>query len=265
MPLRWFSRRPPQIDESLWQSTLTQYPLAGHLSTSELGQLRSLCSEFLNRKTISGARGFEINEQVRITIAFQACLPVLKLGLAGYDDFIEIIVYPAQFRVPRRIIDEDGLVHESVEDLSGEAMDGGPIVLSWPDVQADDTNVTIHEFVHKLDLADGEADGIPALSGPRRRRWRENLHYAYEHFCDTLDAIEAAIPPNVDPETEQADPWYGRLPLDPYAAVDPAEFFAVCGEAFFVTPHRLAQAYPAWYRELAEFFGQDPRLGCSQT
>ena len=95
--------------------------------------------------------------------------------------------------------------------------------------------------------AAGEDRGRPRRrgSGPRRRRWRENLHFAYEHFCDTLDAIEAEIPPDVDPETEQADPWFGRLPLDPYAAVDPAEFFAVCGEAFFVTPHRLAQAYPA--------------------
>jgi len=259
MPLRWFTRHPLQIEESLWQATLTQYGLARHLSPSELGELRSLCAEFLSRKTISGAHGFEIDERVRVTIAFQACLPVLKIGLTSYDDFVEIIVYPAQFRVPRRIVDEDGLVHESIEDLSGEAMDGGPIVLSWPDVQAADTNVTIHEFVHKLDLADGEADGIPALSGPRRRRWRETLHHAYEQFCDALDAIEAAIPPDVDPETEQADPWYERLPLDSYAAVDPAEFFAVSGEAFFVTPHRLAQAYPAWYRELSEFFGQDPR------
>jgi Mlc titration factor MtfA (ptsG expression regulator) len=259
MLFRWFTRPPLQIDEQLWRSVLDRYALASHLNTNETGQLRSLCSEFLSQKTISGAHGFEINDRVRVTIAFQACLPVLKLGLAHYDDFVEIIVYPAQFRVPRQIVDEDGLVHESIEDLSGEAMDGGPVVLSWPDVQADDMNVTIHEFIHKLDLADGEADGIPSLSGPRRRRWREILHQTYEHFCDALDAIEAAIPPDVDPESEQADRWFDHLPMDPYAATDPAEFFAVSGEAFFVTPHQLAQAYPAWYRELAEFFGQDPR------
>ena len=82
---------------------------------------------------------------------------------------------------------------------------------------------------------------------------------AFEAFHDALDAIERAIPRHVDPESEDADAWYAELPLDPYAATDEAEFFAVSGEAFFIDPHRLADAYPDWYAQLAGFFRQDPR------
>jgi Mlc titration factor MtfA (ptsG expression regulator) len=265
MPLSWFARRPPAIDDDLWREVLERFPFAAHLSADDLARLRALCEQFLRRKTISGAHEFPVTPQVRAAIAFQACLPALNLGLAGYDDFVEIVVYPAQFLVPRKQTDDAGVVHESVEALAGEAMDGGPVVLSWEDVaggpQQYGTNVTIHEFVHKLDLADGEADGIPPLPASRRRRWRETMERAYDAFCDELDRIERTIPRHVDPESAAADRWYASLPLDPYAATDPAEFFAVSGEAFFVAPELLADAFPDWYRELAQFFRQDPLLG----
>ncbi|MEK9777023.1 MAG: zinc-dependent peptidase, partial [Quisquiliibacterium sp.] len=213
MPLRWFQRRSPEIDDQLWGWALAQFRFIGHLNDAQISQLRKLCEAFVRTKTISGAHGFEITNQVRITIAFQACLPVLRLGLASYDDFVEIIVYPAQFRVPRRVEDDAGVVHESVEDLAGEAMDRGPVILSWPDVQAQDMNLTIHEFVHKLDLADGIADGIPMLTGARRSRWHDRLHSAYDAFCAALELIELEIPPDVDPESARADRWYRQLPL----------------------------------------------------
>lgn len=264
MPLSWFARRPPAIDDDRWRQVLESFPFAGHLSADDLARLRALCEQFLRRKTVSGAHDFRVTPEVRAAIAFQACLPALNLGLAGYDDFVEIVVYPAQFLVPRRQTDDAGVVHESVEALAGEAMDGGPVVLSWEDVatgpREHGTNVTIHEFVHKLDLADGEADGIPPLPASRRRRWRETLEQAHDAFCDELDRIERAIPRHVDPESATADRWYARLPLDPYAATDAAEFFAVSGESFFVAPELLAEAFPDWYRELADFFRQDPRL-----
>lgn len=264
MPLRWFANKPPAIDDALWDGVLDAFPYAGHLSANDLARLRALCEEFLRRKTVSGAHDFEVTPEVRATIAFQACLPVLHLGLAAYDDFVEIVVYPAQFLVPRQRTDDAGVVHESVDALAGEAMDGGPVVLSWQDVapgaDAYGTNVTIHEFVHKLDLADGEADGIPPLPPSRRQRWRDALEHAYDAFCDELDRIERAIPRHVDPESAAADRWYAHLPLDPYAATDEAEFFAVSGEAFFVAPDLLAEAFPDWYRELVAFFRQDPLL-----
>ena len=225
-------------------------------------RLRALSEQFLREKTISGARGFEVTALVRAAIAVQACLPVLALGIAGYRDFVEIVVYPAQFKVPRRNTDDAGVVHESEDWLAGEAMAGGPVVLSWEDVAPDreDTgaNVVVHEFVHKLDMLDGEADGIPPLPAALRARWETTLDAAYGDFCDRLDALERDIPPDMDPESEEADEWYLSLPLDPYAATDPAEFFAVSGEQFFIDPAALQQAFPDWYRLLCEFFRQVP-------
>ena len=133
MPLRWFRRTDPvrQIDDPLWRQAVDGLPAAGMLAPASLARLRELCEQFLQAKTITGARGFEVTPLVRAAIAVQACLPVLELGLGGYHDFVEVVVYPAQFRVPRRNTDEAGVVHESVEWLAGEAMDGGPVVLSW--------------------------------------------------------------------------------------------------------------------------------------
>ena len=152
-------------------------------------------------------------------------------------------------------------MHESLEWLAGEAHDGGPVVLSWADADPAATqgpfNVVIHEFVHKLDMLDGEADGIPPLASGRRAAWTRALHAAHTDFCDLLDALERAIPRDIDPESEAADPWYAQLPLDPYAATDPAEFFAVSGEAFFLDPESLRARWPDWYAQLASLFRLD--------
>ena len=265
MVLPWLSKKQARIDDTLWRNALEAFAFCSHLDEAAQARLRSLCESFLAGKTISGAQGFEPTPQVCTAIALQACLPVLELGLDGYADFVEIVVYPDQFLVPRRHTDDAGVVHESTEALAGEAMDGGPVVLSWADVSPDIEpgeqarfNVTIHEFVHKLDMADGEPDGIPPLPPARRRRWARVLQTSYEAFCDELDRVERAIPRHIDPESEAADRWYARLPMDPYAATDPAEFFAVSGEMFFVAPAVLADAYPLWYSELAAFFHQDP-------
>lgn len=261
MPLNWWSRRPDPIAEPLWRQALAGMPFAGHLDAGERERLRALCEAFLARKAFTGAAGLTVTPPMRLAIALQACMPALHLGLGGYDDFVEIVVYPDQFLVPRRQVDEAGVVHEAVEALAGEAMDGGPVVLSWADAAPAQrgVNVVIHEFVHKLDLADGEADGIPPLPRARRAAWESALHAAYDAFCDALDAVERAIPRHVDPEGPEADAWYERLPMDPYAATDEAEFFAVSGEVFFTDPHRLAAAHADWYAQLSAFFRQDPR------
>jgi hypothetical protein len=266
MPLPWFPKKPPAaIDDATWAEVVDGMPFLDHLEPDDLRRLRAICDEFLRRKTVSGARGFEPTPLSRAAIAAQACLPALNLGLAGYDDFVEIVVYPDAFLVPRKRTDDAGVVHESTEVLSGEAMEGGPVVLAWADVAPGERdhgwNVTIHEFVHKLDMADGEPDGVPPLPPARRRRWIAALEAAYEAFCDELERVEGSIPRHVDPEDAEADEYYAGLPLDPYAATDPAEFFAVSGEAFFVAPEVLAEAFPEWYRELAAFFRQDPLAG----
>jgi Mlc titration factor MtfA (ptsG expression regulator) len=257
------ARRPLPIDLRAWDRLQAELPYLRGLASSEADRMRELIAGFLSTKTFSGAHGLALNDDMRMTIAAQACLPVLHIGLGHYQDFVEIVVYPSAFAVSRRVTDGDGLVHEFEDVLAGEAMDGGPVVLSWDDVTGGDpastANVVIHEFAHKLDMADGIADGCPPMSGAAAARWRDALHAAYDDFTAELDRIEAAIPRHVDPESEAADRWYGRLALDSYAATDEAEFFAVATEAFFVEPDVLADRFPELHRCFVAYFGQDPR------
>ena len=254
--------RPEPIDAVQWQRVAADLPFLDHLDEAERGLLKRQCEAFLAAKQFSGAAGFVVDDDVRIAIALQACLPALHLGLSGYRDFVEIVVYPDRFVAPRKQVDDAGVVHEYDDELAGEAMQGGPVVLSWPD--ADPTaghvgyNVVIHEFAHKLDMLDGSPDGAPPLPGAMRERWARTMTDAYEDFCMRVDRIEAAIPRYVDPESAAADAWYGRLPLDPYAATDPGEFFAVTAETFFTAPQALAHAYPALYALFRDYFRQDP-------
>ena len=258
-------RRSTIPDPDFWREVASGFPFLDHLAEADLERLRALCGEFLARKQISGAAGFVPDEAARLSIAIQACLPVLHYGLAAYESFVEIVVYPSRFLVPREQVDDAGVVHESIDELAGEAIDGGPVVLSWSDSSADGLDpgisVVIHEFVHKLDLLDGVADGTPPLPREDRRRWQRILERSYRRFVTQLDDLEASIPASVDPESAAGDAWYARLPLDPYAATDVAEFFAVAAEAFFTDPEPLADAFPAFYRELALFFRQDPLSG----
>lgn len=236
-----------------------------HLDEAQWQRLAGLAARFLAAKRIVGAAGFEVDETVRWTIGLLACLPVLELGLRAYSDFVDVIVYPDRFLVDRSQTDEAGVVHESRDILSGEAMDLGPVVLAWSDILEDRERpgacVIVHEFVHKLDMAGGSADGVPVGAESRSPGWRRVLEASYEEFCGRLDAIEAAIPAHVDPESPAADAWYGQLGLDPYAATDPVEFFAVAGEAFFSDPWQLHAGFPALFEAMQRYFGQDPRQG----
>ena len=117
-----------------------------------------------------------------VAIAAQACLPILHLGLQWYDGFKGIVVHPDVVRARREHVDDIGVVHHYEEELAGEAMSGGPVMLSWRDVeQADESaqwgyNVVIHEFAHVLDLRDGASDGIPPLPDRQSRdHWAATL------------------------------------------------------------------------------------------
>ena len=118
--------------------------------------------------------------------------------------------------------------------------------------------MVIHEFAHKLDLADGQANGCPPMPAALRARWQRAFESAYDAFVRQLDAIEASIPRHIDPEGEAADPYYEALALDPYAATDPAEFFAVASEAFFVDNARFRAAFPALDEVMRAFYRQQP-------
>src|SRR5690606_32403654 len=132
--------------------------------------LRRLSGELLARKEMAGAGGLELSAGIQVAIAVQACVPILELGIDWYRGWTSIVVYPDEFLVPRRIRDDDGVVHEYVEPISGEAGEGAPLVLSGAAAQRAGSalgqpySVVIHEFAHKLDMLDGEADGVPPFT-----------------------------------------------------------------------------------------------------
>ncbi|MDH5207866.1 MAG: zinc-dependent peptidase [Burkholderiaceae bacterium] len=257
------------IPDDLWDAAVAALPCAAALSAGQAGRLRQLASRLLAEKEMSTAGDLELTAAMQVNIAVQACLPILELGLEWYRGWSSIVVYPGEFLVPRSLADEDGVVHEYVEPITGEAWEGGPLLLSWEDAQRSTTDsgsaysVVIHEFAHKIDLLDGAADGRPPFSrdlhpGLDARRWDALLADTFERFLSELDLIESELPEGVDPDSPQADPYYAHLPFDPYAAHDEAEFFAVSSEAFFIEPASLQRAFPEWYALLAAFFRQDP-------
>lgn len=260
------------IPDDLWQQAVEHLPYIAVLDGVDRARLRTLCEELLAEKEMSAAGELELNSQMQVLIAIQACLPILNLGIDWYRGWTGIVVYPSEFVVPREVTDEDGVVHEYEEPISGEAWDGGPLIVSWSDVQDDadsdpdatwSYNVVIHEFTHKLDMLNGDPDGMPPFDRtlhPQldRAAWRATLDDAFERFNAELDLIAAELPAGVDPDSEEADPHYAHLPLDPYAAHDEGEFFAVSSEQFFIDPERLQRAFPDWYALLVQFFRQDP-------
>jgi MtfA peptidase len=223
-----------RIDDALWNRATASLDF---LPKSE--KLRELVLLFLAEKEFTGTHGLEVSDEMRVSIAAQACLPILELGLDWYAGWRGIVVYPGDFRVQRTEVDEDGVVHEWDDELAGEAMPGGPVVLSWDAMTSDPAiNVVIHEFAHKLDMLNGAADGVPPLhAGMDRGRWVEVFKEAYEGFCDAVERGK--------------DTW-----LDPYAAEHLSEFFAVISEAFFRQPGETRHRYPGVYDQLKRFYRQ---------
>lgn len=240
---RLFGKRPPaEIPDSLWQEAVTRLAFLDWLAADERQRLRALVARFLEEKEFTATGGLELDDRMRLSIAIQGCLPILNLGLDWYAGWVGIVVYPAEFVIPRSIMDDDGVVHEYDEVASGEAWGGGPLLISWEDVEmaGEGYNVVIHEFAHKLDMLNGDADGMPPLhAGMSHAAWEAALFDAYDDFCNRVDAGEDTA-------------------IDPYAAESPGEFFAVIAETFFEEPGLLRAEYPALYAQVAVFFRLDP-------
>ena len=238
--LRGHKRQP--IPDALWAATVSALPFLDILPPDEQRQLRTLAEDFLAEKEFSAAGGLELSDEICVAIAAQGCLPILKLGLKAYRDWVGIIVYPDEFVVRRRFEDETGIVHEYDDVLSGEAWEGGPLIVSWHDVKmaGDGYNVVIHEFAHKLDMLNGDADGMPALhSDLDASEWETIFFAAYDDFCARVDSGEETL-------------------IDPYASETPGEFFAVLSESFFEIPDVVAGEYTDLYDLLRRYYRQDP-------
>lgn len=271
--MNWFSRlfHRPQIPPELWARCVRRLPYLHRLGSEEQARLKTLSESLLASKSMTGAGDFELSDDIAVEIAVQTCLPVLNLSLDLYKDMPGIVVYPHAFVVPYSEVDEAGVVHEGHEPLAGEAITaGGVVVLSWADVAAPESaehNVVIHEFAHVIDLSDGGANGCPPFlnrfhRGLQAGEWQEVFSAAYADLCRQVDSLERQLPEDFDPELEShaalAESLFSTLPIDAYACEDPAEFFAVASEVFFVRPESLLAAYPDVYRLLSAYYRQNP-------
>jgi MtfA peptidase len=232
------------LDETLWLRVVTKHAYTRALPEDDLRRLRDLVKLFLHDKPVHGAGEMAVTDEIRVAIATQACILILELGLEYYRGWSEVIVYPGEFVARYDYTDEDGVVHQVAEPMAGEAWHGGPVILSWADASeaggGTPYNVVMHEFAHKLDMLNGDANGFPPLhANMRRETWAAVFTAAYRDFCDRIDAGE-------------------ELPIDEYASESPAEFFAVLSEVFFEHPALLIERYPEVYRELTLFYRQDP-------
>lgn len=234
------------IPDDLWKRTLVRYPFLRRKAPADAAELRRLTSLFLDRKEFSTTADLRLTDAMAVAIAAQAVLPVLRLGLGRYDGFVGIVVHSDQVVARREHPDEDGVVHAYDEVLSGEAMQGGPVTLSWYDVRnagqhaATGYNVVIHEFAHVLDMADGQADGVPLLPPDLPlATWQARLNEDFERFATRVESGAVTV-------------------LDPYGAQSKEEFFAVASESFFVNPLGMQAEHAALYDLFIRFYLQDP-------
>ena len=230
----------PVVANALWQQVLTHSKAATHLDRESVARLRLSAEQFMQSKSFEAAGGMELDDAIRLRIAFHACLLTLNVSHLHYKALHSIIIYPDAFLSPHRHIDQAGVVHDGKRTLAGEAWLRGPVVLAWSDVlhPRPGGNVILHEFAHKLDGVNGAVNGFPPMPPSlSARQWSTDFQRAFEALNWQLDAGHHAG-------------------IDPYAATSPAEFFAVCCESFFEDPVRLHSAFPEVYGQLERFFGQ---------
>lgn len=210
-------------------------------------QLHKLVQQFLYQKKFVGCEGLEIDDEIRVTIAGQACLLLLNRPTRVYPALRTVLVYPTAFLVPRQQVDAAGVITETRQDLLGESWGDGRVVLSWDHVQrgardwTDGHNVVLHEFAHQLDSESGSNNGAPYLGSQS----------SYRSWAAVLSRDFANL---------RADAAYQQQSvLDHYGATSPAEFFAVATETFFEKPYQMADFHPELYAEFLKYYRVDPR------
>lgn len=251
------------ISDRLWRTTLAALPFVHALPRNDTARLRTLASLLLDRKEFSGAHGWVVTDAQAVMVATQACLPLLyiappdrpDLALRWYGGFVGIVLHASGVRARRTQVDAAGVVHSWHEDLSGEAMQGGPLMLAWSDVAAAGNtaqhsyNVVIHEFIHVMDTQDGVANGCPPMPAAQGRAWRAVMQAQYDGFCEQVAQQERFG--GLAGSGDAAPP---ALQLNPYGSTHISEFFAVAAEAYFVQRHDFAAAYPLLLTQFDGFF-----------
>ncbi len=220
-------------------------PYAARLAPEDQLELFALILVFLEEKSFEGCGGLSITDEIRVTIAAQACLLLLRREHDLYPELESILVYPSSYRARTRRV-EQGFVLESDEARLGESWARGTIVLAWDSVRRgaanvfDGHNVVLHEFAHQLDAEDGEMDGAPDLGA--RSRYTAWAQVLGAEFDELVAKVHAGRPTDIDR----------------YGSTNPPEFFAVVTELFFEKPKQLRKRHPGLYEQLAAFYRQDP-------
>lgn len=240
-----------------WEEIIrTNFPLYLKLSNDEQERLQKHIQVFLSEKSFEGCNGLKITDEIRVTIAAQACLLILNHKHPRYYPRVNsILVYPAAFKAPVDRITEAGTLAESKETISGQAWKRDLLILSWNDVlqgsldKDDGHNVVFHEFAHQLDARDGDYDGVPVLPlKSMYEPWERVLSKEYERLVRDTDKGKNTF-------------------LNEYGATNRAEFFAVSTEHFFEQPRDFKKKHRDLYELLKVFYQQDPglRLSASHT
>ncbi len=243
--LSYISKKPfPAEWESILQKNLSIYL---RLPSGLKQKLRQQIKLFLAKKKFYGCAGLEITEEIRVTIAAEACILTLKRPTSRYNTLQSILVYPGAFRKSNDLVRDMGVETKKNVDLLGESWPNGKVILSWDNVEKDaiDTvgghNVALHEFAHQLDFEGGAAgNGAPELIGRGSyQRWAQVFSNAYVSLCQEKSADLKEV-------------------LDKYGTSNPAEFFAVATEAFYERPQALQQQHPELYQQLQKYYRVNP-------
>jgi MtfA peptidase len=227
-----------------WDKAFASLPLLKGLTADEKHALRDLTILFIDDKTFEGADELTVTQSMVMIIALQACLPLLKTGLKSYDGWHTVIIYPTGFAPERVIRDEYGVEHHVQSSLAGEAWLRGPVVLAWDETEyagiIDSHNLVIHEFAHKLDMLNGDANGFPPLHAQMSSvAWVEAFTAGFEDIQNNCNRGK-------------------NIGIDCYGATSPAEYFAVLSEVFFEHPEIVQQHSAAVYEQLRQYYRQDP-------
>lgn len=220
-------------------------PFFEKLQVKEQKQLLGLIQLFLAKKKFFGCNGLEINDDIRVTIAAEACLLLLNRATSVYSRLKYILVYPAAFQTGHEDYNQDGTITRGVKGLLGQSWHHGKIILSWDDVTygagniQDGHNVALHEFAHQLDSETGSTNGAPLLGQNSCQSWAQVLTEEFKDLQLSLHQRHKTV-------------------MDGYGATNPAEFFAVATETFFEKPDQLAKKHPELFAELEKFYRVNP-------
>jgi MtfA peptidase len=231
-----------------WEEVLRRnFPRVQGLSAAEGEKLRVDLQVFVAEKNWEGVFGLEMNDEIRVTVAAQACWLILGLDVSNFDNVLSILVYPDAYSAPEQFTISNGFVIEGRSQRLGEAWYRGPVVLAWPDVlsggrdPASGRNLVFHEFAHQLDMRNGrQVDGTPPIESVElAERWTRVVSHEYQQL--QIDCRHR-----------------GPRVLDCYGTTSLAEFFAVATETFFQQPELMRRRHAELYQAFCDYYRQDP-------